>query len=36
MKKYTPIEQSRLLEREYRNYVKSTFTLNDEDYNNSF
>ena len=30
MAKMKPIEQANMLENEYRNYVKSTFTLNDE------
>lgn len=36
MSKLTPIEQAELLEKEYRSYVKSTFTLDDELYNSKF
>lgn len=36
MKKLTPVGQAKLLEDEYRNYVKSTFTLDDEEYYEKF
>ncbi len=36
MGKLTPIEQAKMLEYEYRDYVKSTFTLDDETYNDKF
>ena len=36
MSKLTPVEQAKLLETEYRSYVKSTFTLDDESYNSKF
>lgn len=36
MGKLNPVEQAKLLEKEYRNYVKSTFTLDDENFNTKF
>ena len=36
MGKLNPVEQADLLEKEYRNYVKSTFTLDDEVFNKKF
>lgn len=36
MGKLNPVEQANLLEKEYRNYVKSTFTLDDEEFNVKF
>ena len=36
MSRKTPIEQAKLIENEYRQYVKSTFTLNDETFYDKF
>lgn len=36
MNKRKPVDQFNLIEKEYRNYIKSTFTLNDEKFNDAF
>jgi len=36
MKKMSPIEQSKFIESEFRNYINSTFSLSDPDYNQAF
>lgn len=36
MKKLTPVQQAKYVEKEYRKYIKSTFTLIDDEYNQMF